>query len=174
MQSSLIYLLTSHPFGHQERQIMIDEADAHGHSNPVLVEHPQASSITDKSLLITLFYCSMYHRDAPESDPGSLTALRKSRGIPERQELWIVIRGWAKVNHLPLPSDLDSWMGNKVRRDFKGCGLWITGCLSPWQNMNGLICIIWALSTLVVFVCMMKCVKWNVSFFCIVYDCDND
>ncbi|XP_037792640.1 spermatogenesis-defective protein 39 homolog [Penaeus monodon] len=103
-----------------ERQILIDEADAHDQSNPMLLEYPRVSSITDKSLLTTLFYCSMYHWDAPESHPASPTALRKAHGIPERQVLWTVIRGRARVNHWPLPNDLDSWMGNKGLRGALG------------------------------------------------------
>nr|XP_027219219.1 spermatogenesis-defective protein 39 homolog [Penaeus vannamei] len=103
-----------------ERQILIDEADAHDQSNPMLVEYPRVSNITDKSLLTTLFYCSMYHWDAPESHPASPTALRKAHGIPERQVLWTVIRGRARVNHWPLPNDLDSWMGNKGLRGALG------------------------------------------------------
>lgn len=96
-----------------ERQMAIDEADSKDFTNPMLMKYPRAASVTEKSLLTTLFYCCMYHWEAGEGHLGSPLALRKAFDINDRALLWTVLRGRARVNHWPLPSELDSWLGSK-------------------------------------------------------------
>ncbi|KAK7084834.1 hypothetical protein SK128_026664 [Halocaridina rubra] len=96
-----------------EQQIAIEEKDNGERSSQMLSEYPPESSIIESSLLDTLLYCSKYHWDVSESHIASPVALRKSHAISERQVLWTVLRGRAQVNHWPLPSDLDAWMGSK-------------------------------------------------------------
>ncbi|XP_053634170.2 spermatogenesis-defective protein 39 homolog isoform X2 [Cherax quadricarinatus] len=96
-----------------ERQMAIDEADCNDQTNPMLIKYPRAANIIDKSLLTTLFYCCMYHWVASESHVGSPLALRKAHSFTDAQVLWTVLRGRARVNHWPLPSELGSWLGSK-------------------------------------------------------------
>ncbi|XP_045615446.1 spermatogenesis-defective protein 39 homolog isoform X2 [Procambarus clarkii] len=96
-----------------ERQMAIDQADCNDQTNPMLVKYPRAANIVDKSLLTTLFYCCMYHWDVSESHAGSPMALRKAHSFTDGQVLWTVLRGRARVNHWPLPNELDSWLGSK-------------------------------------------------------------
>lgn len=81
----------------------------------MLTKYPRAANTVDKSLLTTLYYCCMYHWNAAESHVGSPTGLRKAHNFTDRQILWTVLRGRARVNHWPLPAELDSWLGSKVR-----------------------------------------------------------
>lgn len=96
-----------------ERQIAIDQADHNDQLNPMLVKYPRAANTVDKSLLTTLYYCCMYHWNAAESHVGSPMGLRKAHNFTDRQILWTVLRGRARVNHWPLPTELDSWLGSK-------------------------------------------------------------
>ncbi|KAG7176261.1 Spermatogenesis-defective protein 39-like [Homarus americanus] len=96
-----------------ERQMAIDETDHNDLTNPMLTKYPRAANIVDKSLLTTLYYCCMYHWDSVESHAGSPMALRKAHSFTDHQVLWTILRGRARVNHWPLPNELDSWLGSK-------------------------------------------------------------
>lgn len=96
----------------------IDEVDSRDQANPMLLKYPRAANVVDKSLLTTLFYCCMYHWEAGEGHVGSPLALRKAHDLTDRELLWTALKGRARVNHWPLPSELDSWLGSKVRSTF--------------------------------------------------------
>lgn len=93
----------------------IDEVDSKDQANPMLLKYPRAANVVDKSLLTTLFYCCMYHWEAGENHVGSPLALRKAHDLTDRELLWTALKGRARVNHWPLPTELDSWLGSKVR-----------------------------------------------------------
>ncbi|MPC13525.1 Spermatogenesis-defective protein 39 [Portunus trituberculatus] len=96
-----------------ERQMAIDEVDSKDQTNSMLLKYPRAANVVDKSLLTTLFYCCMYHWEAGEGHVGSPLALRKAHDLTDRELLWTALKGRARVNHWPLPSELDSWLGSK-------------------------------------------------------------
>lgn len=96
-----------------DRQMAIDEVDSKDHTNAMLVKYPRAANVVEKSLLTTLFYCCMYHWEAAENHPGSPLSLRKTHDLTDHELLWTVLRGRARVNHWPLPSELESWLGSK-------------------------------------------------------------
>lgn len=96
-----------------ERQMAIDEVDSKDQANPMLLKYPRAANVVDKSLLTTLFYCCMYHWEAGENHVGSPLALRKAHDLTDRELLWTALKGRARVNHWPLPTELDSWLGSK-------------------------------------------------------------
>ena len=95
-------------------QIPIDEADSADKTNPMIAEHPRVSSLIDRPMLTTLYYLSMYHWDASHTAKSSPMALKKTYDLSDKQFLWTVLRGRARVKHWPLPSDFDNLLSNKV------------------------------------------------------------
>ena len=95
-----------------DQQNAIDAADSNkgGSSNAVFVQYPRNSNLYERPLLTTLFYCSMYHW---ESQPSPLT-LKLHYRLSDRQYLWSVLRGRARVRHYHLPDQLSNLLQNKV------------------------------------------------------------
>ncbi|KAF2356222.1 hypothetical protein FHG87_013022 [Trinorchestia longiramus] len=98
-----------------ERQKIIDDQDAKNTSSPLFVEYPRASRVYGTPLLTTLYYCSMYHWN---DGRGTATAacpssFRQTYRLTDRQYLWAVVRGRARVKHFYLPEQLPSLLSTR-------------------------------------------------------------
>ncbi|XP_047739276.1 spermatogenesis-defective protein 39 homolog isoform X2 [Hyalella azteca] len=96
-----------------ERQKSIDEEDSKSSSNALFKEYPRASSVYDKPLLTTLYYCAMYHWTNSGSHCAP-AAFRSAYRLTERQFLWAVVRGRARVKHYFLPEQLPTLLTTRT------------------------------------------------------------
>lgn len=96
-----------------ERQRTIDTQDTVAKTS-LFTEYPRASNVYGTPLLTTLYYCSMYHWNTA-AQLNSPPTFRHAYKLSDRQYLWAVVRGRARVRHYYLPDQLSSLLQAKVR-----------------------------------------------------------
>ena len=82
----------------------------------MLLEHPRATNLVDRSVLVTLFYCCMYHWESNFSNKNSPMSIKKTFNLSDKQFLWTALQGRARVKHWPLPVDFDNLFSTKVSK----------------------------------------------------------